>query len=127
MDLVWNCVTKNYVNFSDRARRKEYWLFMLFYLIAYLIATGIDIGIGAYDFEAGIGIVSGIFLIAMLLPSIAVSVRRLHDIDKSGWWILIAVIPLIGAIVLLVFMCMKGTSRENRFGPDPLVEEAAVG
>ncbi len=127
MDPVWNCVTKNYVNFSDRARRKEYWLFMLFYLIAYLIATGIDIGIGAYDFEAGIGIVSGIFLIAMLLPSLAVSVRRLHDIDKSGWWILIMLIPLIGAIVLLVFMCRKGTSRENRFGPDPLVEEAAVG
>ncbi|MGV8940724.1 MAG: DUF805 domain-containing protein [Lysobacter sp.] len=112
-------VLKNYVGFEGRARRKEYWMFTLFTVIATVLLTLIDNAIGS-------GLLATLYSLAVLLPSIAVSFRRLHDIDKSAWWLLIALVPLIGAIVLLVFACMEGTRGDNRFGPDPKADEGGV-
>ena len=107
-------VYSNYINFTGRALRSEFWFFMLFYLIAYVV-------LGFIDFEVlGGEVLTSLFLLASLLPSIAVAVRRLHDIDKSGWFILLNFIPLIGAIILIVWYCRAGTPGANRFGPEPV-------
>lgn len=118
-------VLKNYVGFSGRARRKEYWMFTLFNLIVSIVLMLIDGMMGSLN-EGGFGLLSGLYSLAVLLPSLAVSFRRLHDIDKSAWWLLIALVPFVGAIVLLVFMVMEGTRGENRFGPDPKSDEGGV-
>lgn len=112
---------KNYADFSGRARRKEYWFFVLFNFIVAVILGLIDGLTGSYIPELGVGILGGIYLLAMFVPSISVTVRRLHDIDKSGWWLLIAFVPLLGLIVLLVFMFMGSQSDDNRFGANPKV------
>lgn len=119
MDLVIQCVTKKYINFNERARRKEYWLFTLFYMIFYSIIMSIDMSLGTVN-EYGMGTISNILTLAMLLPSLGVAVRRLHDTNRSGWWILIILVPLIGMIWIIVLLCLKGTSGQNRFGEDPL-------
>ena len=103
----------NYVNFAGRAIRSEYWYWVLFVLIATIATSIIDLVLGITLFEP-------IFSLAVLLPSIAVGVRRLHDLDRSGWGLLLGFIPLIGAIVLIVWFCGRGTPGANRFGPDPL-------
>ncbi len=112
-------VIKNYMVFEGRARRKEYWFFVLFYFLISLVLDLIEVALGLYV-VGGMGILSLILSLILLLPSLAVGARRLHDIDKSAWWLLIALIPLIGVIVLLVFFCLKGTDGPNRFGEDPL-------
>ena len=117
-------VLRKYATFSDRARRSEYWYFTLVYLVAAVILSVIDVATGLYSQSTGIGLLSGIFAIAMILPSLAVTVRRLHDTDRSGWWLLIALIPLLGAIVLLVFMVLDSDAGSNRFGPNPKVAAA---
>jgi uncharacterized membrane protein YhaH (DUF805 family) len=91
----------------------------LFNVIISLVLGFIDGFVGLGDPEAGIGLLSVIYGLAVLIPSIAVGVRRLHDTDRSGWWLLISLIPLIGGIVLLVFFVLDGTPGENRFGPNP--------
>jgi uncharacterized membrane protein YhaH (DUF805 family) len=103
----------NYVNFAGRAIRSEYWYWVLFVLLGSIAARIIDAVLG-------IGLFNSIFGLAVLLPSIAVGVRRLHDLDRSGWWLLLDLIPLIGWIVLIVWFCGRGTPGANRFGPDPL-------
>jgi uncharacterized membrane protein YhaH (DUF805 family) len=103
----------NYVKFSDRAIRSEYWYWVLFSVIGVLITAIID---GAL----GITVAYPLFGLATFLPSLAVAVRRLHDIDRTSWWILLVLIPLVGAIVLIIWHCTKGTAGPNRFGPDPL-------
>jgi uncharacterized membrane protein YhaH (DUF805 family) len=108
----------NYVNFSDRACRSEYWFWTLFVVIADLVALGIDAAIG-------IQVVSGLFGLAVLLPGIAVAIRRLHDLDRTGWWLFIWFIPIVGWIILLIWFCTRGTDGPNRFGPDPLGGMAA--
>ncbi len=115
-------VLKNYVGFSGRARRKEYWMFFLFNVIIAFVLGLVD-GMAGLANESGLGLLGGLYALAVLLPSIAVGIRRLHDTDKSGWWLLIAFIPLLGAIVLLVFFAIEGTRGENRFGPDPKAGE----
>jgi len=104
---------RNYAKFSGRARRSEYWFFVLFYLIFGLVAGVVD-GLVGSD-----GFVSVIYLLAMFIPSLSVTVRRLHDTDRSGWWLLISFIPLIGAIVLLVFTVLDSTPGQNQYGPNP--------
>ena len=101
----------NYVGFSGRAARSEFW--SLFSILANLVAGIIDAVLG------GIGLVGMIVSLALLLPGIAVSVRRLHDLDRTGWWLLIAFTG-VGMILLLVWDCMKGTTGPNSHGPDPL-------
>ena len=134
---------RRYADFSGRSRRKEYWMFTLFILLVYvglitLLAVGGGLS-GMFDPTAsgGAGITAlggtvlalfGLFVLAILIPTIAVQVRRMHDQDKSGWWVIIAYIPVvnyIGGIVLFVFMCIEGTRGENRYGPDPKGENIA--
>ncbi|WP_417515111.1 DUF805 domain-containing protein [Minwuia sp.] len=114
---------KKFAVFSGRSRRKEYWMFVLINLIISFILTFIDrmLGFGTID-PNGVPtqpILSSIYSLAILVPSIAVTVRRLHDIGKSGWWILIGLIPLIGMVVLIVFACFDSEEGDNRFGPNP--------
>lgn len=103
----------NYVNFAGRAIRSEYWYWVLFMIVGSIVASIIDAVLGIRVFDT-------IFGLAVLLPSIAIAIRRLHDLDRSGWWVFLNLIPLIGAIVLLVWFCSRGTVGANRFGPDPL-------
>ena len=123
MNLVLGCVAQKYANFSIRARRKEYFLFFLAYIILNLVLVVIDVATGTYNEAAAMGAFTAIFALALFVPSLAVSVRRLHDTNRSGWWLLICLIPLVGAIWLLVLFCLRGTSGENRFGPDPLTTQ----
>ena len=113
MNWFIEVVTKKYAAFSGRARRTEYWMFILFFIL-------IAIGLLVVDSLIGTGgILYGIFALGLLVPSIAVCIRRLHDTGRSGWWILISFVPLIGSIALLVFYCLPGTPGPNRFGPAP--------
>lgn len=104
---------KRYAEFSGRSRRMEYWMFFLFTLIASLVLGFVDgmIGMGAAD--GGMSPLRLIFSLGTLIPSIAVGVRRMHDTDHSGWWLLVP-------IVNLVFACTPGTTGPNRFGEDPM-------
>lgn len=110
---------KKYATFSGRAQRAEYWYFMLFYIIIFIALSFIDGMMGKFDAKGGIGLLSGIFTLALLLPSLAVTVRRLHDTNRSGWWFLIAIIPILGAIALLVFTIQDGTMGSNDYGLNP--------
>jgi uncharacterized membrane protein YhaH (DUF805 family) len=106
-------VLKKYAVFSGRARRKEYWTFLLFNIIIGLVLGGIAWLAGGPD------VLGSIYSLVVLIPGIAVSVRRLHDTDRSGWWLLIGLIPLIGAIVLLVLMAQDSQPGANQYGPNP--------
>lgn len=112
-------VLKKYAVFSGRARRKEYWFFFLFSLIISIVLAVVDGMTGSFSAEAGVGLLGGIYALAVLIPGLAVSVRRLHDTGRSGWWLLIALIPVIGAIVLLVFMVLEGKPGTNQYGSNP--------
>jgi uncharacterized membrane protein YhaH (DUF805 family) len=105
-------VLKKYAVFSGRARRKEYWYFVLFNLIIMIILTIIDLAIDS-------SILSTLYSLAVLIPSIAVDVRRLHDTNRTGWWLLIGLIPIIGWIVLIIFMVQDSQKGENQYGPNP--------
>ncbi|HRZ98725.1 MAG TPA: DUF805 domain-containing protein [Paludibacter sp.] len=115
-------VLKQYLDFSGRARRKEYWMFILFNIIFSAIAMTIDYLLGLS--VMGSGPITMIYSLAILIPSIAVVVRRLHDINKSGAWILIGFIPLLGAIWLLVLLIKAGVVGDNQYGPDPKIDLA---
>jgi uncharacterized membrane protein YhaH (DUF805 family) len=115
---------KRYAEFSGRSRRKEYWMFVLLTFGLYIVAAIIDgiLGLGG-SIGGAYGPLMLIVALGLLVPSIAVGIRRLHDLDKSGWWLLIALIPFVGGIVLLVFFVMEGTRGPNRFGADPKAGE----
>ena len=108
-------VIKKYVTFGGRARRAEYWYFVLF---NFLIAIAIAIVEGVLG-QSGNGFLSGLYNLFILLPSLAVFVRRLHDTGRSGWWFFIAFIPIIGFIVLLVFLCQDSQPNDNQYGRNP--------
>ena len=108
---------KKYAVFSGRARRMEFWIFVLFNIIIGCI-------LGIIDAVVGTVVLGAIYSLAVFIPSIAVTVRRLHDTDRSGWWYFIILIPLIGLIVLLVFMVLDGTPGPNRFGDNPKETQA---
>ena len=110
---------KKYAVFSGRARRMEYWYFVLFNLIVAFVLALIDTLLGTTTGVSSFGLLSGIYSLAVLIPTLALWVRRLHDIDRTGWWIFINLIPLIGTIVLLVFALTPGTPGSNQYGPDP--------
>ena len=107
---------RNYVGFSGRAARSEYWYWVLFAVLVAIVSGILDGAIFPYAIPQPF---SAITSLVLLLPGIAVSVRRLHDLDRTGWWILIS-LTIIGIILLIVWFCMKGTGGPNRFGPDPL-------
>ena len=104
---------KKYAEFSGRARRQEVWRFALFNFLASVALAIVD---GILGTNGGLG---AIYSLAALIPGLAVSARRLHDTDRSGWWILINLIPVIGWIIYLVFLCSDSKPGENRFGPNP--------
>ncbi|MDW8416377.1 MAG: DUF805 domain-containing protein [Bacteroidia bacterium] len=113
-------VLRNYAVFSGRARRMEFWMFVLINSIFSLLLSGIDrLMARALEWEASIPILNGIYNLVVFLPSLAVAVRRLHDTGRSGWWILLGLIPCIGPIVLLVFFLQNSQPGTNQYGPNP--------
>ncbi|MBG6100503.1 uncharacterized membrane protein YhaH (DUF805 family) [Micromonospora vinacea] len=113
-------VFSQYVGFSGRARRSEYWWFALFTILVSIVTAILDSALGLTFVEGSTtGFIGLIASLALLLPSLAVAVRRLHDTDRTGWWLLIALVPFVGAIVLLVFFVLDSTPGANRFGPNP--------
>lgn len=111
-------VLKNYVGFGGRARRKEYWMFILVSFVLAGVLSIVDKILG-WERASGEGVLSSIYGLLVLLPTLAVQFRRLHDTDRSAWWLLIWLIPIVGWLVIVVFNCQAGTVGENRFGPDP--------
>lgn len=111
-------VIRNYINFSGRARRKEYWTFILVNLILGIVLGVLDkiLGLKIMGDKELLTTLYGIFI---FLPSWAVNFRRLHDTDRSAWWLLLLVIPVIGWIIILLFNCQAGTDGNNRFGESP--------
>lgn len=103
---------KKYATFSGRARRKEYWMFVLFNAIAYFVA-------GMLDGIIGGGAIAGLYGLAVLLPTLAVSVRRLHDTNRNGWWLFVTLIPVVGEIWLFVLMIMDSSLGSNQYGSNP--------
>jgi uncharacterized membrane protein YhaH (DUF805 family) len=114
-EAIRTCFSK-YVTFSGRARRPEYWYWVLFGVLVGIAAGILDFAV----FSGSKGVFGPLSSLALLLPGIAVTVRRLHDIDRSGWWMLILLLPFIGAVVVFVFMCLRGIAGPNRFGPEPM-------
>jgi uncharacterized membrane protein YhaH (DUF805 family) len=108
-DAIKHCFS-NYVNFTGRALRSEYWFWILGIVIISVVLSIIDNAV------IGTPVLGSLFSLATLLPGIAVGVRRLHDTDRSGWWLLLAFIPLIGAIILIVWFATEGIAGPNRFG-----------
>ncbi|AET58584.1 DUF805 domain-containing protein [Paenibacillus terrae] len=106
-------VLQNYVGFQGRARRTEYWMFVLFSAIATFIISLIDGLVGLTP------ILTYLYSLAVLLPSLAVIARRLHDTGRTGWWMLISLIPLVGSIILIVFLCQDSQPAENKYGKNP--------
>lgn len=112
-------IFENYANFNGRARRSEYWYYALASALISLVLMIVD-NVAGLTFGVGeSGILGGIYSLAVLLPGLAVLVRRLHDVGKSGWFFFIVLIPLAGAIWLLIVLCTEGDSGTNAYGPDP--------
>lgn len=109
-------VLKNYAVFRGRAPRSEFWWYYLAYVVVAVIVFFIDNAIGANS------ILLSIFFLALLLPTLAVQIRRLHDTDRAGWWWFIGFVPFVGGIVLLVFFCLASTPGDNRYGPPAIVQ-----
>ena len=114
MEIVVDTLKNRYAQFTGRARRKEYWMYMLAYALVYLAIMLIS------SVSETVGdLLMLVFALGLLIPSLALGFRRLHDIDKSAWWLLIGLIPILGGLVLLYFAVLPGTVGPNRFGPDP--------
>jgi uncharacterized membrane protein YhaH (DUF805 family) len=124
---------KRYADFSGRSRRKEYWMFFLGYMLAAILLGIVGVALGGFPSGQASGgapvmmILLGLLVLALIIPSLAVQVRRFHDQDKSGWFVLLNFVPYVGGIIVLVFMCLDGTRGDNRFGPDPKQTAADVG
>lgn len=112
-------VLKKYAVFKGRAQRAEFWYFALFNIIISIVLGMIDTASGSVNPQTGTGLLGGIYMLAVFIPGIAVSVRRLHDTDRSGWWMLIAFVPMIGFLVLLVFMVFDSQPEQNQYGSSP--------
>ncbi|WP_224816206.1 DUF805 domain-containing protein [Hasllibacter sp. MH4015] len=112
-------VFANYANFSGRARRSEYWWFYLFNIIVNVVASVVDGAIG-------MPIVSIVAFLALIVPGIAVAVRRMHDVGRSGWWLLILFVPLVGIILVIYWFVQRGTVGPNEYGADPYDAAPAV-
>ena len=119
MKLIFLEPLHKYAVFEGRASRKEFWLFFLFVIVFSFFLGVIDVIIGTYSEDVGLGALSGLFTIIQIIPTIAVGVRRLHDTNKKGSWLFIVLIPLIGNILITVFFCLKSNDGDNRFGANP--------
>lgn len=119
---ISHCLS-NYASFSGRASRSEYWYFVLFSILLNFVVSFV---VGMVSDMAGI-LANLLIAFGLLLPSLAVGVRRLHDIGRSGWWLLIGLVPLVGPILLLVWACTRGEPQPNRFGANPLASSFFAG
>jgi uncharacterized membrane protein YhaH (DUF805 family) len=129
---------RRYADFSGRSRRMEYWMFVLFVTLVFIGGVAVLIALvgsveslssGGGDPPPGIiagAALLGVFYLAILIPMLAVQVRRFHDQGKSGWMVLLNFIPYVGGLVVLVFMCMEGTRGPNQYGPDPKGDQSNV-
>ncbi len=116
-EAVMNNITRNYCKFSGRASRSEFWWFMLFEVIVYAIVGCL----GAFN-QTFYNVLTSLVSLGFILPSLGLAVRRLHDINKSGWFVLLGLIPLVGAIILLVWYCKPSDPEANQYGPVPYAE-----
>ncbi|XZG68833.1 DUF805 domain-containing protein [Chitinibacteraceae bacterium HSL-7] len=105
---------KQYADFNGRARRKEYWMFTLFYILAMIPLAAL---MAVSSTLGSVALV--VYILAMVTPSLAVGVRRLHDTNRSGWWFLISFVPAVGGLIFFIFTLMEGDKGENQFGADP--------
>lgn len=111
---------RRYADFSGRSQRKEYWMFVLGMIIVFVVLGIVEGILGINQMVGGVyGPLTALAGLGVIVPGIAVQVRRFHDQDKSGWFVLLGLIPFVGSIAVLVFMCLDGTRGDNRFGPDP--------
>ena len=122
MTAVRTCFS-NYVGFSGRARRSEFWYFVLFTFLVGVVTTVVDRVLGT-DFATGGGLVNMLGSLVLILPSLAVAVRRMHDTGRSGWWLLIGFIPIVGWILLIVWYCTDTEPGDNQYGPNPKSDTA---
>jgi uncharacterized membrane protein YhaH (DUF805 family) len=111
MNWFLDVIKNKYAKFDGRARRQEYWMYTLFYLIIYIVLMVVDGMIG-------MPVLTGLLALGLLVPSIAVTIRRLHDTGRPGWWILLGLVPLIG-LVLIYFLVLDSQPGENQYGPNP--------
>ncbi len=133
-DSIKTCFSK-YVTFSGRAQRSEFWWWALFVWVTQLVLSFVDSALfgtvttteAGFEASTNTPVLTGLFSLAVFLPTISVTVRRLHDTDRSGWWYWLALVPLIGIIVLIVWWATKGTDGPNRYGEDPLNPGASGG
>jgi uncharacterized membrane protein YhaH (DUF805 family) len=113
-------VLKKYAVFAGRSGRSEFWYFMLFNFVVYVVLYIVDSAAGTtLGSNTGYGVISGIYALAVLLPGLGVEIRRLHDTDRSGWWVLLGAIPIVGTIVLIVYWAQEGDSDTNQYGASP--------
>jgi uncharacterized membrane protein YhaH (DUF805 family) len=124
---------RKYFDFNGRARRSEYWLFVLFMAIVVMVLEALA-AVAAISGASNLGppqhaviLATSAFFLVTMIPLLALKFRRLHDTNRSAWWLLIGLAPLLGALVLLVFLLLDGTPGENRFGPDPKGRAASTG
>ncbi len=110
---------RNYAKFDGRATRPEYWYFVLMTMLIFIILAIFDGILGKFSSSTGMGLLSGIYLVAVAIPSLAVGARRLHDTGRSGWWQLVNVVPYIGWVVVIVLFALRGQPESNRFGDVP--------
>lgn len=118
----YRLVLQRYAEFSGRSRRREYWMYLVINLAIYFVlyvAGLVMFFSGQRIMGVALFAIYGLYALATLIPSLAVAVRRLHDIGKSGWWILISLVPLVGGIILIVLLAMDGTPGPNQYGPSP--------
>src|SRR5688572_2891477 len=111
-------VLKKYAQFSGRARRREYWMFYLVNVLVVFCLVFLEPLLGIPQAN-GLGLLTGLYILLLILPTLAVGVRRLHDTGRSGWWMLLALVPIIGPIVLFVFSVLDSEPGDNRYGPNP--------
>ena len=110
---------QHYADFTGRARRSEYWYFVLFnFIVSILIGLSLGVIAGLLNVPALVYL-AYLWSLAVFIPSLAVSVRRLHDIGRSGWWLLLSLIPLVGSIILIIWHCTDSQPGANQYGPNP--------
>jgi uncharacterized membrane protein YhaH (DUF805 family) len=114
----YSAVLKKYAVFDGRATRKEYWMFTLWNSIIYIVLATVVGIVVVHTNTRALLVIDGVYILSILLPSIGVTIRRLHDTGRSGWWMLINLVPIIGAIVLLVFF-VQDSKLDNQYGPNP--------
>ena len=117
-----NVITKKYTEFKGRASRKEYWMYVLFGIVISIVLSIVDRILGLST-SRGFGLIGSLYSLAVLLPGLAIAVRRLHDTNKSGLWLLLILVPLIGPIVILVFLILDGQKQDNQYGSVPKAPE----